>query len=224
MKREHFTVRLMSYSDRGEDSWFPSCGWDHIEDSLSTPFGQLVNSWMGVLYGCARHAAIGYKRPTFVELGVMCGATTIPLILAAKETDGFLYSIEIDPSHEEEARKRVRHFGAEDRWAFICGDSREIKPIKSHFLYVDADHTYQSVTSDMRRHGLAVVPGGLIVLDDYHMKFPGKVRWVQERWLELKPLTIGPYVIFERRREHEETFRREYAGEDYNWYVLKDDS
>ncbi len=63
-------------------------------------------------------------------------------------------------------------------------------------LYVDGDHSYEAVVADMARHRPSVRDGGLVVLDDYHGNWPGKMRWVDERWDLLDPIIIGPTAVF----------------------------
>lgn len=49
-----------------------------------------------------------------------------------------------------------------------------------HFIYIDADHTYQSVLDDMNAWWPKVQEGGVLAGHDYSPKWPGVIRAVQE--------------------------------------------
>jgi hypothetical protein len=48
----------------------------------------------------------------------------------------------------------------------------------------------------------------VIVLDDVHVKWPGKTQWLLERWAELHPLTIGPFGILRKESPMNAVFTR----------------
>lgn len=172
------------------------------------------------LFGLARHGAIGRQNPTFVEIGTQVGLSTRVLLTVAHMTNGRLISMDIDPScGEGKTREWAKKNDFEKRWTFIGKPSQEcdVTP-NADFLLVDGDHGYEAVCSDMARHGVAVRPGGVIVLDDYHQSFPGKVRWVQERWRELAPLTIGPHAVLVKLPGDDEIYTKKYVTEaSWNW-------
>ncbi len=174
------------------------------------------------IFGLARHAAIGRKNPIFVEIGTQIGLSTRALLTVAHIVDGKVISIDIDPSCGEGLTKKwVDSHNLKDRWTFIGKASQEVEPVKdADFLLVDGDHGYEAVCSDMARHGVAVRNGGIIVLDDYNHAFPGKVRWVQERWRELSPLTIGAHAILTRLPGDEESYSKKYeSASGWNWSI-----
>jgi predicted O-methyltransferase YrrM len=172
-----------------------------------------------MLFGLARHAAIGRPSPRFVEIGTQYGIGSLSLLSIATQIGGHVWSMDIDRAMGEHARQRIRARGWEEAWTFLPGPSQIHTPIPdTDFLLVDGDHGYAAVCADMRTHGCAVRPGGIIALDDYHASFPGKVRWVQERWRDVQPLiTIGPWAIILKRPEHDEVFRRMYPGDRWTW-------
>lgn len=174
------------------------------------------------LFGLARHSTIGRKKPVFVEIGTQIGISTRVLLTVAHMTDAHLFSMDIDPScGEGKTKEWAKKNGFDSRWTFFGKASQEVEPIQNaDFLLVDGDHSYEAVCSDMSRHGTAVRPGGIIVLDDYHRTFPGKVRWVQERWRELAPLTIGPHAVLIKFPEDNEAYTKSYPSTDsWNWSI-----
>lgn len=174
------------------------------------------------LFGLAKHSAIGRKNPIFVEIGTQVGISTRVLLTAAHLTDAKVISMDIDAScGEGKTKEWAKKHGFLDRWTFHGKASQEVSPVENtDFLLVDGDHSYPAVCSDMARHGVAVRTGGLIVLDDYHTSFPGKVRWVQERWRELMPLTIGPHAVLVKMPNDDEIYKKDLTeAKEWNWTV-----
>ena len=167
-------------NSRAQPAYFLNEDYHIIPESLRS-YGGAVNC--GILYGLA----IANWARNIVEIGVQRGISTRILLHAVGKTKGFLTSMDIDPA--------CQAVSSDDRWTFIAGRSQDTAPIPSDFLFVDGDHSYQAVCSDMSRHGRAVKDGGIVVLDDYFPSFPGKMRWVDERWDAIQPLVIGPFVI-----------------------------
>lgn len=163
-----------------------------------------------LLFGLARHAAIGRAKPKFVDIGVQRGVSTRILLTVAAMTDGHVYSMDPDAScGEGDLLRWVTERGLMKRWTFVAKPSQEVDPVEdTDFLSVDGDHGYEAVCSDMTRHGCAVRENGVLVLDDYHLSFPGKVRWLHERWLDLNPLTVGPWAVLRRFPGDEAVYRR----------------
>jgi len=50
-------------------------------------------------------------------------------------------------------------------------------------LFIDGDHSYESVSEDIRRFAARLKPDGVIVFDDYHSDGPGVVQAVEEQIL-----------------------------------------
>lgn len=51
-------------------------------------------------------------------------------------------------------------------------------------LFIDGDHSYAGATGDIDRFAPLLMPGGLIVFDDYHSDGPELVRAVRQRILD----------------------------------------
>lgn len=145
----------------------------------------------GLLYGLAMSAG----ARVIVEIGVQYGISTRMLCLAAKQNGGRLVSCDIDPQCGEGALKEdLKRLDLLPYWTFHGQPSQEMPVVeKADFLYVDGDHGYEAVRSDMARHGKAVRDGGLVVLDDYG--FHGKKQWLDERWDILAPILVGPHIL-----------------------------
>lgn len=160
-------------------------GWDDVAKTFSTsgnPQHMEAAMYCGVLFGLAAQA----KPKTIVEIGTQFGLST-RMWLAVPEVEA-VHSMDIDP----ECATRVK----DPRWTFHLGKSQDLEPVPCDLLYVDGDHSYEAVCSDMARHGAAVRTDGLVILDDYHPRWPGKMKWVDERWDILQPVVIGPTAVF----------------------------
>ena len=157
-----------------------------------------VAIYCGVLIGLA--AASDAK--TIVEIGVQCGLSTRVLLTIAWAHGGTLHSIDpvaldmVDYECDRGSLLDLSRTVSGQHWVYHQAKSQDVTPIACDFLYVDGDHRYETVVSDMARHGRAVRDGGIIVLDDYHPNFPGKMRWVDER-PDLNALIIGPRAIIQ---------------------------
>ncbi len=58
-------------------------------------------------------------------------------------------------------------------------------------LFIDGDHSYDSVVRDINLFAPCLLPGGVVVLDDYHSDGPGVVRAVRDR-----VLSTGAFACF----------------------------
>lgn len=71
---------------------------------------------------------------------------------------------------ERAARRRTRNYS--DRRFIIRGDSAQVGAALPDdwydFVFLDADHRYESVKRDLEAWWRKVAPGGLLVGDDYH--------------------------------------------------------
>lgn len=138
--------------------------------------------YCGVLLGLAS----SLRPKTIVEIGTQFGLST-RMFLEAVGPQGVVHSIDVNPKCAE--------LLLGPNWCFHLGRSQDVQPLSCDLLYVDGDHSYEAVCSDMARHGPLVRDGGLVVLDDYHPSWPGKMRWIDERWGQLKPIIIGPTAV-----------------------------
>jgi hypothetical protein len=169
-------------------------GWHSVEKACQAALPEKILEgnimYSGVLYGLAVVA----QPKVIVEIGTQYGASTRVWLDATKPTGGLVHSIDIDAKCAD-LREELKLSGVADRWTFHHGRSQDIEPMECDFLYVDGDHGYEAVCSDMARHGTKVVDGGLVVLDDYYHGWYGKIRWIDERWDVLDPIVVGPTAI-----------------------------
>jgi predicted O-methyltransferase YrrM len=144
----------------------------------------------------ARHAA-GRRR--LVEIGVWHGVTTARL-RAAMAPDGVLYAVDPFPSGRlgfslqrhiaHRVAERVRNGTLE--WVELRGEeagrrhaAERREPVD--FVFIDGDHSYESVRGDWEAWSPLVAPGGVIALHDSHptparpIHDAGSVRFTLER-------------------------------------------
>lgn len=95
-----------------------------------------------------RSAAVG----DVLEIGVRFGASTCALLSGIEEHGGHLYSVDIDDCNSL--------FRGHPQWTFIRADSvQDVGSIMSQIpryldlLFVDGDHSYESVFSDLLHFG-----------------------------------------------------------------------
>ncbi len=211
-------------------------GYDQVAHAYHELFPEQEVNWAGfsyfsVLYGLAAAA----EPKVIVEIGCQYGLSTRAFLVATPQVDRQLidtkfapdrvvggwaalpnyppcivHSIDVDPEAGAKTSSVVAAMGYADRWIFTLGRSQDVQPIECDLLYVDGDHSYAAVCSDMARHGTKVRDGGLVVLDDYHWTWPGKVRWVNERWKELDPFVIGPVAVIRVTPEKRKVFKKVY--------------
>jgi len=108
---------------------------------------------------------IGSHAKTIIELGVRGGDTTFPLTLAAKETDGMVYSVDkqkISFSLPEELHK-YNKFYLQDAVSFL-NDWDVDKNID--LILIDDWHAYEHVKAELEILDKLVSPSTVILLHD----------------------------------------------------------
>jgi len=100
-----------------------------------------------------------------LEIGTRTGESTLVLAKCAKELNGKLTSIDIDPCLT--AKKRIKEKQLESNWEFIQNDSLNVTWNESiDHLFIDGTHTYEQVTSELEKFEPYVNDGGIITLHD----------------------------------------------------------
>lgn len=102
---------------------------------------------------------------SILELGTRSGESTVALLQAAKEINGRVTSIDLEPCLE--AKKLVKSLHLEDHWTFIQADDMRVKwnqPIDH--LFIDTSHTYEHTLAELTKYEPFVRPGGLITMHD----------------------------------------------------------
>lgn len=99
-----------------------------------------------------------------LEIGVRGGVSTAALLLGLEEHGGHLYSVDLNPD--------CGNLFDHPQWTFICADSRDVERVKGaipaqlDLLFVDGDHRYAGLKSDLENYSPLVKQGGLILVHD----------------------------------------------------------
>lgn len=108
--------------------------------------------------------------PMFLEIGVRLGASTRALLQAAELVDGRLFSVDVD---DWEGSIPV---GQRKRWRFWRGASQKVLPeLAEHrfsFIYIDGEHTYDAVVSDLLHADELTAARAIVLVDDCGPDFP----------------------------------------------------
>lgn len=148
----------------------------------------------------AEHAR---DRPIIIELGPYKGRSTRAL---ADANGGTVYAIDnwnaalnggrSDKTARAACQANLADLIRSQRVVLIKHDSRKGAPpqlagVVADMLWIDADHAYASVLSDIDTYAPFVRPGGLVCGHDYNAHHPEVMRAVDERF-GARVRTIGP--------------------------------
>lgn len=106
-----------------------------------------------------------------IELGTRGGVSTIAWLYGLEETDGHLWSVDIDPAPDLE----------HDRWTFLQGDDldpaivRQL-PDSADICFIDTEHSFEQTLSELNVYRWKVRPGGALVLHDTELMHPFGLR------------------------------------------------
>ena len=142
---------------------------------------------LGVLSGSAagedyfREVPLAYaetirvKARKIIDLGVHHGLSTRTFLIAAIETDGHVWSVDIQDCPV--ARKFINSWGLGNRWTFKVMDSLDfIKTWQNgpvDIVHIDTSHAYEQTLKELEAYAPIVRPGGLILLHDTIPAHPG---------------------------------------------------
>jgi predicted O-methyltransferase YrrM len=111
---------------------------------------------------CSLAAGLGAKR--ILEIGGSSGLSTIALAAGARQIEGMVTSIEIEPNRQAEAQARISHLGLGPFVDFILGDAEEVLEGIGEFDFVFIDCEKDDY---IRFFDLLEVPtGGVVVADN----------------------------------------------------------
>jgi len=123
-----------------------------------------------------------------VEIGTMAGGTAVALALASRDSGrGLTYTIDVvarPEVHDVLDAHGVSNLvnvitisskTAATNWRALAGPSTSIR-----LLWIDGDHRYDGVWTEILHWQDYLEPGGIICFHDYDSKFPGVVRAVYE--------------------------------------------
>ena len=111
---------------------------------------------------CSLAAGIGAKR--ILEIGGSSGLSTIALAAGARQAEGMVTSIEIEPQRQAEALARIAHLGLADYVDFVLGDAESMLEDLGEFdlVFIDCEKDDYIRFFDM----LDVPAGGIVVADN----------------------------------------------------------
>lgn len=112
---------------------------------------------------------VEFDLKNILELGTQYGNSTIALLDAAKEINGKVTTVDIDPC--KHARAKIKELKLDHLCNFIQSDDTEIdwsEPIDH--LFIDSNHSYDHVTKQLKKYEPYVRKGGLITLHDIVMQ------------------------------------------------------
>jgi len=133
------------------------------------------------------------------------------------------YGEKIEPSSGvevsiERADRNVRYFGVKG-FALFEGDSKDKKVANRalalmrgsiNMLYLDGDHTAAGVAKDFEIYSQFVIPGGVVVFDDYHNNdWPGVTEFVdgmdKTGWVDVGCLIPNnpTFYVLQKEEPHE---------------------
>jgi predicted O-methyltransferase YrrM len=120
-----------------------------------------------------------FKGGSTVYLGMACrrrGIAPVAAIDLFTGTPGWNQSFD---THDE-ARARLDRWGLADV-RLIRGDSRVVAwDMPLAVLHIDGDHSFEACSADLARFAPHLVPGGIVILDDYDDVHPGVTRAARE--------------------------------------------
>ena len=162
---------------------------------------------LGFVYDMAERAPHGLS----IEAGVMCGSSVLTWHVA-RFVRGQAYAVDIE--------KRPEFEGNQERYnlpvVFLKGKSWEVagKFVERFaFCFIDADHTEAGIPKDIAAYTPLIMPGGIILFDDYGRDKPGVVvqkyvdAWnAKAQWPEVGRVPIpgkrgGWIIAFQRPEE-----------------------
>jgi predicted O-methyltransferase YrrM len=104
-------------------------------------------------------------RGQILEIGVRQGASTSVFLTGLESADGHLYSVDIEASC-------AKLFPGHPKWSYLHRDSRDRDwilhriPSQLDVLFIDGNHSYRAVCSDLVNYSPLVRTGGLILMHD----------------------------------------------------------
>lgn len=111
---------------------------------------------------------IEFNLKNILELGTQYGTSTIALLLAARENNGRVTTIDIDPCID--ARNAIKKLNLDDICKFIQNDDLNVEWNESiDHLFIDSNHSYNHVFNQLSKYEPYVRSGGLITLHDIVM-------------------------------------------------------
>jgi predicted O-methyltransferase YrrM len=144
-----------------------------------------IREFLPLLHGYARV----YPGCRILEVGVRDGHSTVAFLAAAELNGGHVWSVDID---DVLARPGGAGPWAEHpAWTFTRGDSThpsvvQKQPFAVDVVFLDGDHGKQKVLDELAAYMPRVAPGGVALLHDTRIRWPGEPEgtWPVSRALD----------------------------------------
>lgn len=146
-----------------------------------------------LLYALAKAETRHYTKASYssfiaLEVGIGQGKSTLALLKAADEVQfGRVYSLDVDRKGCAQAIERVAYYGYSSLWRpfFVPSFQFEDRETQYDLVFIDGDHTYESVRYDFERFSPQLRVGGLCIFHDTELtESDGKYgvrRFLRER-------------------------------------------
>ena len=112
-----------------------------------------------------------------IELGTRTGVSTIAWLHALNQTDGRLWSVDIDDVRDRPGG--IGQWRDHPAWTFLPGDSTDAGvlaqlPERADVVFLDGDHGRQKVLDELAAYMPRLSPGGVALLHDTRIRWSGE--------------------------------------------------
>lgn len=189
-----------------------------------------IQEYLPLLYGWATL----YPQPRILELGARRGNSTLAFLAAAQKAGGHVWSVDIDDVLKYE--DGMRNWQNIPFWTFVRGDDLAAEtqarvPSQVDILFVDSNHEYAHVKSELYAYMPRVAPGGVALFHDTDLEtWPGRetpeiwkpVRRALDEYCKEKDMTwenipgnwgLGVIQVGQRETDDDARDRRVQLGE-----------
>lgn len=165
---KEFSLRTIADLTYDTSFLFPAGDWCDLRAHLLTLYS-IAKNINALPYGKPE----SQRPPLCLEIGVRQGPSTMALLLAMRETNGKLISLDIDPVETAVAKQLVAEHGLSGFWDFHLISSDEFaRTFKEtiDFLWIDGDHCDPQPTLDFEHYAPLVRKDGMIAFHDYSLE------------------------------------------------------
>ncbi len=140
-----------------------------------------------------------YRPRRAVEIGTYCGASAIPIAQRLQKWGGTLLCVDIwqDVAILTECRRNIIAAGVGNMVFMRHSDSLDAARHwvgQLDFIYIDGDHSYESVRADVRAWWALLKSGGIICGDDYDDPVSPGVKQAWDEFEREHGLTFEHYA------------------------------
>jgi len=125
---------------------------------------------------------------TILELGVRDGISTRAFLLACKEINGHLYSVDI--KDYPKTRKIIEEMKLDKYWTYYIMDDRKFYKIwkkKVDLLFIDTSHKFEHTLFELEQYSKFVKKNGIILLHDTLAEMWPGVKQAIDEFIKLHP-------------------------------------